>query len=299
MITIKSDCLRVEIAEPGEHPNDGVRFDRAGFVTEVVLNNERHFCANEPKNLSHPSTGGRGFCSEFMMDLSSQATAGEKYPKFGVGLITKPDDRPYQFFGKYDVEYFPVKISAGDREVLFDTQPLPCMGYALSARKRVSVSGNALFMEHTLENVGEKSVDIKEYCHNFISIDGMAISPDYRIDLPNLRDFGSEQLKGAGSYTHCNLIGSGRGITFKQAELPVSMADIDLTGMKPEPPFRWKIEHKGAKAYVEGEDSYVPCGMVVWTTDHIISPENFNRITLAPGDKAQWNRRLTFVDLMG
>ncbi len=40
----------------GEDRRPGVRFDRAGFITEVA--HERPFCANEPKNLAHPSTGG-------------------------------------------------------------------------------------------------------------------------------------------------------------------------------------------------------------------------------------------------
>lgn len=299
MITLNSDCLRVEIAEPGEHPNDGVRFDRAGFVTEVVLNNERHFCANEPKNLSHPSSGGRGFCSEFLLDVSGEAEIGQQFPKFGVGLITKEDDQEFIFHRKYkEIQHFPVKCSRSDSEAEFETEPLPCLGYAMRAWKKVRVEGNSLIMEHTVENVGEKHLTIREYCHNFVSVDGMAISPDYRIDLPNLRDFGREPFKGSGSYTKCNLIGSGHGIGFKQAEVTVSMSDVDLSGMKEEAPFRWKIEHKGAKAYVEGEDSYIPCGMVVWTADHMVSPENFNLISIAPGEKYSWSRRLTFVDLM-
>lgn len=299
MITLKSDCLRVHIAEPGEHPNDGCRFDRAGFITEVVLNNERSFCANEPKNLSHPTTGGRGFCSEFQPTFDAEAAVGERYPKFGVGLIKKEADEPYAFYGKYDIEYFPVTYSCTDNEAVFETAPIPCKGYALKAWKKITVTGNEILTEHRVENVGEKALALRDYCHNFISVDGMAISPDYRIDFPNLRDFGCEELAGAGGYTdHCNMIGSGHGIGFKQAEVGVSMHDPDLTGMDTTLPFRWKVEHKGARAYVEGEDSYVPCKIVIWTTDHIISPENFNAITIAPGEAASWSRKLRFVDEM-
>ena len=132
MITLKSNCLRVEIAQPGEHPNDGVRFDRAGFITEVVLNNERQFCANEPKNLVHPSTGGRGLCCEQMLDLSNQVSAGEQYPKFGVGLILKETDEPYVFYKKYQIDYFPVEYTATETTVEFKTDAIPCMGYAVT-----------------------------------------------------------------------------------------------------------------------------------------------------------------------
>ena len=62
MITLKSNRLRVRIAEPGEAPNQTHRFDRAGFISEIRLDDRISFCASEPENLSHPCTGGRGLC---------------------------------------------------------------------------------------------------------------------------------------------------------------------------------------------------------------------------------------------
>ena len=109
MIFLDNKTLRVEIAEPGEHPNDGVRFDRAGFITEVVLNNEIHFCGNENKNNRHKTTHGRGLCCEFKLDASSEAKIGERYPKIGVGLILKEKEGRYAFTEDYDIEYFPVE----------------------------------------------------------------------------------------------------------------------------------------------------------------------------------------------
>lgn len=294
MITLKSNCLRLEIAEPGEHPNDGVRFDRAGFITEVVLNNERHFCANEPKNLSHPSTGGRGLCCEMMLDLSGEAQVGEQYPKFGVGLIRKESDEPYVFFGKYQIEHFPVEYTADDSTAEFRTAALPCMGYALNQRKRISVVGNRLTVEYELENVGEKTLVLEEYCHNFLSIDGMAISPDYVLDIPGLTDQGHQPKQHRGDGHEMNLIGNGRGFTFARAETTVFhySAQVETTAA----PFVWKLSHKGAKAYVEGEESCVPSRVDVWGTDHLISPECIQRMELAPGETTAWTRTLTFVD---
>lgn len=297
MITLKNNTLRVEIAEPGEHPNDGVRFDRAGFVMDVILNNERHFCANEPKNLSHPTSGGRGFCSEFKMDVSAEAEIGQPFPKFGVGLITKEDNERYIFHKNYkEIKHFPVSYTANDTEAVFDTEAVECMGYAMRAHKRVSIDGDTLLMEHTVENVGSKELNIEEYCHNFISIDGMAISPDYKVQMPSLRDMSGEHFKGHNYGS--NLVGDGHGFTFIRAELPVSLVDFDLTGMDPKPPFKWSVEHLGAKARIEAEDSYVPCGIAVWSVDHILSPENFNKIVLKPGESFSWSRKLKFIDLM-
>lgn len=294
MITLKSDCLRVEIAQPGEHPNDGVRFDRAGFITEVVLNNERQFCANEPKNLSHPSTGGRGLCCEMMLDLSGEAKVGEQYPKFGVGLIRKETDEPYVFFGKYQIEHFPVECTVTDSTAEFKTAAIPCMGYALNQWKKIAVQGNCLTVEYQLENVGEKTVVLEEYCHNFLSIDGMAISPDYVLDIPGLENQGNEPKKYRGNGHDLNLIGNGCGFTFAKAEPTVFEYPAQVAAQSV--PFGWKLSHKGAKAYVEGEESYVPVRVNVWGTDHLISPEFIQRIELAPGEMTAWTRKLTFVD---
>ena len=294
MIILKTDCLRVEIAQPGEHPNDGVRFDRAGFITEVVLNNERQFCANEPKNLSHPSTGGRGLCCEMMLDLSGEAKVGEQYPKFGVGLIRKETDEPYVFFGKYQIENFPVEYTVTDSTAEFKTAAIPCMGYALNQWKRISVQDNCLTVEYQLENVGEKTVVLEEYCHNFLSIDGMAISPDYVLDIPGLEDQGNRPKKYRGNSHELNLIGNGFGFTFAKAEPTVFEYPARVAARSA--PFGWKLSHKGAKAYVEGEESYVPVRVNVWGTDHLISPEFIQHIELAPGETAAWTRKLTFVD---
>lgn len=294
MIVLKNQHLRVEIAEPGEHPNDGVRFDRAGFITEVVLNNERHFCANEPKNLAHPSTGGRGLCCEMMLDLSGEAKVGEKYPKFGVGLILKETDEPYVFFEKYKIDHFPVEFTCTETEAGFRTEPLPCMGYALRQWKKITVDGCRVLTEWKLENVGEKAVVLEEYCHNFLSIDGMAISPDYVLDIPGLEDQGNEPKLYRGSGHELNLIGNGCGFTFAKAEPTVFEYPAKVAAKTA--PFGWKLTHKGAKAYVEGEESYVPVRVNVWGTDHLISPEFIQRIELTPGKTAQWSRVMTFTD---
>lgn len=294
MIVLRNTHLRVEIAEPGEHPNDGVRFDRAGFITEVVLNNERHFCANEPKNLSHPSTGGRGLCCEMMLDLSSEAKVGEQYPKFGVGLIRKESDEPYVFFGNYQIDYFPVNVACTETEAEFRTEPLPCMGYALRQWKKISVDGCRVITQWKLENVGEKPVALEEYCHNFLSIDGMAISPDYVLDIPGLEDQGNEPKLYRGTGHELNLIGDGCGFTFARAEPTVFEYPAKVAVQSA--PFGWKLSHKGAKAYVEGEESYAPVRVNVWGTDHLISPEFIQHLALKPGETAQWSRTMTFVD---
>lgn len=291
MFLLESNRLRVEIVEPGEAPNNGFRFDRAGFISEVTLDGATHFCANEPKNLSHPSSGGRGLCCEYNADYSGEVEDGEYFPKFGVGLIRRAG--PYHFYGRYaDIEPFPVSISHDKEWATFVTEPISCLGYALKATKEIEVSGTTVRLKTTLENVGEKEIVTKEYCHNFLSIDGMAISPDYSVDFPLMIHLEQGPLENHYP-TPCNLYVEGTKVKFERTETAVSMTDLPLWPKMREP-FTWKLSHAGAKASVEGVDFIQPSGVRLWTVDHIVSPEIFQMVSVKQGETVSWKRAWTF-----
>lgn len=294
MIQLNSSRLRVEIAEPGEAPNTTFRFDRAGFITEVVLDGARRFCASEPRNLSHPSSGGRGLCSEYIFDVSEEAELGEYFPKLGVGLLRRFHEGGYRLFDRYESEQpFPVTIQVSEAEVAFSTSPVVCMGYALRTERRVSVEENRLIMHISAENVGEKPVRIHEYCHNFLSIDGMAIGSDYLLEMPSIPDLGQDRLRCANG-ANGSLRGCGRGFTFCEMSAVPSDHRVDGADMLQDRPFMWKLSHRGAGAFVQGEADFIPSGMNLWAVDHIVSPEVFYTRLLQPGERCTWERKWTF-----
>lgn len=294
MITLCSDRLRIEMPEAGERPNDRTRFERAGYISEVVLDGDIQFAANEPKNLSHPPTGGRGLCSEYRTDYSAEAATGGYYPKLGVGLIRKMDEQPYLFHRRYeDVQVFPVECTHTVDSAAFVTEPVPCMGYALRTEKTVRVTGNRLKVETTAENTGEKSIELFEFCHNFISVDGMALGPSYRVEFPTLRDFGQARMIGINGKP-CSLRGNGRGFTYAEYSEGASHIRVDCAGTDVSRPFTWKIINDAAKAFVEGTESYQPVEIEIWSIDHILCPEVFQRVLLEPGKQYSWKRTWTF-----
>lgn len=298
MFILESERLRAEIAEPGENPNTGFRFGRAAFIADITLDGERHFGANEPKNLIHPSSGGRGLCCEYTADLSGEAAVGEYFPKLGVGLIRKEEEEPYCFHKRYrDVREYPVSIEKGRDWARFVTEPVSCMGYAVREERKISVSGNRLTMEVILENTGEKPILTGEYCHNFLSIDGMAITPDYHLDLPGLPELGVRDIPNLYP-SPCNFHADGDGIEILRSETAVSLAEIPLCGLdSKKQPFSWRLSHKGAKAAVSVEEYLVPSKITLWETDHIFSAEMEHTISLAPGENKSWKRVYTFENL--
>lgn len=294
MITLQSGRLRVELADPGEAPNTKFRFDRAGYITEIILDGSVRFCASEPHNLRHPHSGGRGLCSEYRFDASGEAAPGEYFPKFGVGLIRKEQEEPYLFHKSYkEVRPFPVEVRAENDTAVYITRPVSCLGYAIAAEKRITVSGSELTMEIKMTNTGEKSVDIQEYCHNFISIDGMAAGSDYRLDMPGIGDLGDRRLtdrRGAPS----GLRGCGKGITFCEPALTATDFAVVTDQISHDVPFLWRLSHKGAMAYVEGEESFTPSQINIWAMDHMMCPEVFHSFSLKPGEIHSWKRKWRF-----
>lgn len=294
MFTINSKRLRIGISEAGEAPNNKWRFDRAGYISDVVLDGGIHFCASEPRNLAHPNSGGRGLCNEFRFDPSAEAKIGEYFPKFGVGLIRKEDEEPYSFYREYkDVLPFNVEFTRTENEAVFVTLPQPCLGYAIRTVKTISVQGETLTMDTEVENVGEKAITMNEFCHNFISIDGMAVGSDYTLSLPNIPDLGHERLHNRRGFSGA-MRGNGKGLTF--CEFTAIDTDYAVMGsdMDKALPFTWEMTHRGARAFVKGEDHLHPKFLAVWGVDHMLSPEVVYEFTIKPGETHQWRRNWTF-----
>jgi hypothetical protein len=291
MFMLNSERLRIEIAEPMEEPNTGFRFDRCGYISEVTLDGSIRFCAGEPRNLRHPSSGGRGFCSEYRFNVCEAVKTGDYFPKFGIGLIKKEEEEPYIFYKKYrEVIPFKIDIQKEASRAVFITEPKICQGYALKTIKTVVLNDNAMTMIINAENAGEKPIALEEFCHNFISIDGMAIGSDYRLELPQGPDLGYERLRNRGGERPGSLRGNGKGITFCEHSAIDTDYALEGSSLEDRTPFVWKMTHRGARASVECEEGFKPARIAVWAVDHIMSPEVINAFTLEPGQMLEYTR---------
>lgn len=294
MITLSTSRLRVTLSEPGESPNNGFRFDRAGFISDIILDGVHRFCASEPFYLSHPCSGGRGLCSEFLFDAGGQSRPKDYFPKFGVGLLQNEGEEHYVFYKKYrNVRPFSVWMDCGPDRVTFVTKPEPCKGYALSMTKTVTVCGATITMETTVENVGERRVDLEEYCHNFLTIDGMALGPGYRLLMPSVPNLGTSPINGRdGKPTFFR--GCGKGLTFDGFSPIAAGCPIDTDNLCAGLPFTWQLSYGSTGAFVSGTDYFVPSRIYVWAADHMVCPEIFHQFTLSQGDSHSWTRAWSF-----
>lgn len=294
MIVLRSKRLRVELPEPGEAPNDTHRFDRAGYVSDVVLDGHIHFCASEPRNLSHPSSGGRGLCSEFKGDWAREVEVGSYFLKPGVGLLCKEDDRDYLLHRKYrEIVPFPVTFRAEESTAEFTVEQDARDGYALRIIRRVEVWDDRIDMRTELYNAGSRALRMVEYCHNFISIDGMALSEGYRWESPQfVQEPGAAVTDPQGRRVPANRI--EHGFRFEQTRETAFGFRIAPEALLPGEGFDWRLRNDDARAFVEVHESFLPEGIQIWCSDHIVCPEVFYPIHAAPGETCRWARQYRF-----
>lgn len=292
MYTLKNDRLTVTIAEPNKECAT-CRFDRAGFVTGVKLDDKYDFLAQEDMLDGSPSSGGMGLCCEQRFDpMSESVNVGEKFPKFGVGILTKTEDKPYFFMNTYPCEDFNVAVKVMDDSIFFTTAPKEIDGYAFAQMKTVSIKGNTLTIATMVKNVGTKDIVIDEYCHNFMTLNHKKVNADYRLEIPCVEiPAGEIKTNAAATCFHSD----GKSLSKSEESMVFALYAFEESRMKPvDGAYGWTLTDTTNGLTVSESDDFEVAGVTVWSVGDAISPEMFYSKTIKPGREAKWSRTYTF-----
>lgn len=203
--TIRNGQLTATIALPDAQNGyyRGTRFDWSGVLTSLRYKGHEYITPwseiNDPAVGDYEYRGDQiatgtsttmvGFPEEFASLPERTAPGwetakpGDTFVKIGVGILRKPDDKPYDHVRLYDI------VKGGNWEVektvtsvtFKQTISDPGSGYGYIYTKKVAlVPGKAeLTMIHTLRNTGTKPITGFLYDHNFTRWDNETPSPDY------------------------------------------------------------------------------------------------------------------------
>src|SRR5579864_3744570 len=150
------------------------------------------FNYDEQGVVSAPFTAMVGPGEEFNTDGTAlgwaEAKPGETFVKIGVGVLRKPDDSKYDHSKTYEI-VDPGKWSVKkNRDSVEFTHELKdsSSGYGYVYKKTVRlVKGKPdMVLEHSLKNIGEKTIQSTVYNHNFLVLDKQPPSPDFSITFP-------------------------------------------------------------------------------------------------------------------
>ncbi|WP_410512123.1 hypothetical protein PaeBR_19100 [Paenibacillus sp. BR2-3] len=288
--TLSNGILTVDIADVGAY--QGSRFDWTGFITQVTLMPGNHtFCVPESL-VSGEGSGGKGLCNEFGISRAigyDNAPVGGWFPKPGVGLLQKHNNFPYTFNHDYHVNRFKVSLENGLHGIKFTVHPLECRGYSIQLTKTISLSQDKLNIAYELQNKGSMHFQTEEYVHNFIGIDNNEVGSYYELRLP-----GSVKIEEPeSSFTAELLEVSGGRISWSRT--PDRPFYCKLTGWeRGDEDLNWELLHTPTGAGMRESGDFQVSQMVLWGERHVISPEVFINIDLAPGQSQRWNRNYQF-----
>jgi hypothetical protein len=294
-IVLKNSILSLTIEEPGRVYKNS-RFDWTGNISQILFENKFSFCSAETTGDFYGERHGQGLYNEFGIVKPigyDDCAVGEKYPKIGVGLLTKKRNEAYDFFKSYVIDPFAIQIETGKEWAMFTVSPKDCRGYSTELIKRIKLSGNSFTIDYELTNTGTQRIQTNEYCHNFIAINRSNIDEHYTLRVP------------------CEIIKPSSMIEAVNPENAVMLNTNSVSfNFTPEKDFfyspltkfhsecgEWEITHDRIGVGMKENTDFIPELMNLWGSKHVISPELFIEIDLEPSQKLKWRRNYMFYYL--
>jgi hypothetical protein len=219
---------------------------------------------------------------------------GENFLKIGVGVLTRPDNKPYSFARTYMVvDHGTWNVEAKADQVLF-THELDDKPYSYRYEKSVRLVKDKpeLFLIHALKNTGSKTIETSVYDHNFFIIDNQPVGPGYSITVP-------WDIKGTGQ-------GIGELAEIKRNQIlflrnvnngeNVFFSPLEGFSASPED-YDFRIENKLAGAGVR-----ITCDQPIeklnfWCCYTTLCPEPYIKIKVDPGKEFTWKIHYEFYTL--
>jgi len=287
--------LSVEIMVP-EHPeryNRGVRFTPVAVVLGAKMDGKEFLFHPEKHDVKNDHGG---LASEFDLCIPGgpdedlppgylEAKEGEGFLKIGVGVLKKKKGEKYSLFQAPEVvSLAKTAVEWTDVGAKFHQTCEGVNGYAYELWAEVKLDGNKITVEWRLANTGSKAFTTKNYTHNFFRFDDRNVGPDYVLSFPY--DF-----KAAG--LEAEQVQDGRDIKFVK-EIPkwVNMA------------VPYPSEYKGANTCdlkntangmaITCETSLPGFATAIHGRPQYVSPEQFIRLALKPGEEVSWTRSYVF-----
>jgi hypothetical protein len=255
------------------------------MITGVTLDGVHRYCMPESL-IPGKGTNGFGLYNEFGIEEPVgyfYAAVGEKFPKLGVGLLTKYEEDDYKFFENYQTDEFERIIHKSESSITFEVNPKECRGYAARQIKAVSIDENRMKISHMLENTGTKPIVTTEYSHNFVAIDNNPIGPEHLLRFSFDIDMDREVE-----------VFDVRGKELKWKHPAKEEFYCRFNSLPKECGQFWELIYEPSGAGLREKVNFPIERAAIWGTSHVASPEFFIKLNVDPGEKVCWEREYEF-----
>jgi len=295
MHTLKKGDLTVTVylpdAEKGYYR--GTRFDWSGLVGQATYKGHTFFGPWKAAHDPAYAEDADAIAEEFGINgppSYSEAKAGEAFIKIGVGVLERPDDKPYSFMhpykilapGKWEIAHYDGAI-----EFIQDLQGPRGWSYRYIKRLSLNPTGTGFSVMHQLENTGKKAIETQHYCHNFVILDEQPVGPAYQLNFPFTlkakRPMDAARIDGT-------ILGFSRELKEKEAlfsELEGNQANSEHNHLV--------VKHAGKSIALTIDGDGTLDHFNFFAVRRSVCPEPFVNVKLEPGKTMRWKTTYTFA----
>jgi hypothetical protein len=188
VVTLRNGHIIMTVALPDRERGffRGTRFDQAGVVTSLKLG-EREFYGpwferTAPDVLDYtytadglvagPDSAASGPVEEFGQIGFEDTKPGGLFLKIGVGLLRKPDDKPYDKYRHYEIADWGQRSVHTTRDSVTLTQTITAGPrlYVYEKTLRLVKGKPQMVIDHVLRNTGTNAISTNVYDHNFLRL---------------------------------------------------------------------------------------------------------------------------------
>jgi len=272
----------------------GTRFDWSGNMPSLEYKGHTYFGQWFTKYSPEIHDVIMGPVEEFTALDYMETNPGESFMKIGVGVLSKPDDKPYTFSRLYNVVNPGKWTVKKERDQVRFTHLMNDKDYSYQYEKSIQlIQGKPeMVLSHILRNTGKKSIETSVYDHNFFVIDKQPVGPGYIVRMPF-------SIKGEG-----NGIGELAEIEGNQIVFLRELVNSEtvfcggLEGFGPgKEDYDIRIENRTSGAGVRITCDQPILRLNFWCCSTTVCPEPYIKIKVDPGQEFRWNINYEFYTL--
>jgi hypothetical protein len=282
---LRNDRLEITIDPPGQGYTRS-RFDWTGQIRTVRFAG-RSVTGVELPDGAPDTPCGRGFYNEFGIDSPlgfAEAPVGGWFHKIGIGRLRKTAE-PYAFHRAYEIDPADFTVAAAPDRVRITCRAPRAQGLAYVLDKEISLLPSGFRIAYHLENTGDRPIVTNEYVHNFLALDHAPIGSDYVLSFP----FAPDPAHCTERVDPEDLVRfAGREIRF--ARTP--REPFFFSNLSNDTPVaaRWTLAHRTNGLYLSETGDFTTPAINLWGMGHVVSPELFIPLRVAPGQGVRWMR---------
>jgi len=285
------------LPDPANGYYRGTRFDWSGVISSLRFKGHNYFGQWFEKYDPKLHDAIMGPVEEFKTNEAGlgfdEAKAGGKFIRIGVGVVQRPDDRPYRAFKTYDIlDNGQWSVKPGKDSIEFIQRLDSDIGYAYTYTKTIRLAEGkpVMTIEHSLRNTGAKVIESALYDHNFFVMDGQPTGPDSSVQFA-FQPRAARDLKGVAEVQGSRLVykkelAQGESILTELEGFGPSASDYDI---------RMENRKAGIGVHITGDQ---PIGkLVYWSIRTTFCPEPYINLRAEPGREAKWKYTYEFYTL--